>query len=712
MSEVNKSERMKKELSLFSVFALSTGTTLSAGFFLLPGLATDGAGPAMILCYLLAAVPMFPAILSILELSTAMPRSGGAYYFLDRSLGPLMGLIGGFGTWTALVLKTAFALVGMGAYITLLLPWVGDGWTPFIASGLALFFGMVNLMGARKSASLQIVLVILLLIILAGFIGEGSFHMEGAHFTGFFEKGIDSIISTAGMVYISYVGVTKVASVSEEVKDPERNLPRGILLSFATCVIIYGLGTMVMVGVAGPDLLVHEDRISTPVATAAEIFAPNIGRAIICAAAIMAFFSVANAGILSASRYPMAMARDHLIPTRFRNLSSGGVPVFAVLVTTVVVLTVVWLPLVQIVKLASATQLLIFSLLNLAVIVMRESRIEAYDPGFKSPFYPWTQIVGIILPFWFIGEMGFIPIVAITILLVVGGAWYAYYARSRVVRHGAIFHVFERLGRRRFVGLDRELRSIMKEKGLRADDPFDELIETAKVVDLAPSVSFESVVDSASKVLARDMPVSFEILRDGFLEGTRVGATPVSGGIALPHLRRAEVTEPHLVLVRSPNGVEITVEAKPSGKQPIFEPARALFFLVSPEADPGRHLRTLAQLAERVDEKGFLEEWAAARDARSLRDVLIRQERYVSFQLLERHAEEEGEPTPASLFIGKTISELALPQGCLIVIVHRDGQTIVPQGSTRLQAGDRISVIGNPDSMSRFRGILRSDDAE
>ena len=119
-----KSQRLKKELGFFEVYAVATGTTLSAGFFLLPGLAAVEAGSSIVLAYLLAALPLIPAMLCIVELSTAMPRAGGVYYFVDRSLGPYIGLITGLGTWLALILKVAFALVGMGAYIALFLPGV------------------------------------------------------------------------------------------------------------------------------------------------------------------------------------------------------------------------------------------------------------------------------------------------------------------------------------------------------------------------------------------------------------------------------------------------------------------------------------------------------------------------------------------------------------------------------------------------------------
>jgi len=115
-------QRLKKSLKLFDVYALATGTTLSAGFFLLPGIAAMNAGPAITLAYLIAALPLIPATFSIVELTTAMPRAGGLYYFLDRSMGPLLGTIGGIGTWLALILKVSFALIGMGVYIGLFVP--------------------------------------------------------------------------------------------------------------------------------------------------------------------------------------------------------------------------------------------------------------------------------------------------------------------------------------------------------------------------------------------------------------------------------------------------------------------------------------------------------------------------------------------------------------------------------------------------------------
>ncbi|MCZ6734697.1 MAG: APC family permease, partial [Planctomycetota bacterium] len=403
MPILHKSKRLKKELSLFGVYAIATGTTLSAGFFLLPGLAAAQAGPAVVLSYMIAAALLVPAMLSIVELATAMPRAGGVYYFLDRSLGPLAGTIGGFGTWLALVLKAAFALVGLGAYVALILGQDAEQakWLyTTIAVALAIGFGLLNLLGAKKVGGFQMVLVVGLLAILAWFIARGSMDVDRKHFSGFFDKGFTSIVSTAGLVFISYVGVTNIASVAEEVKNPQRNLPLGIFLALGTAVLVYALGISVMVGVIGWEKLAET---FTPVEMTAAAFGIKWGVVLVSVAALLAFSSVANACILSASRYPLAMSRDHLVPGFFHSLGKHGAPKYSIYITVAAILVfLVLLDPTRIAKLASAFQLLIFGLICLAVIVMRESHIESYDPGFKSPLYPWIQIAGIAAPIWII----------------------------------------------------------------------------------------------------------------------------------------------------------------------------------------------------------------------------------------------------------------------------------------------------------------------
>ena len=679
---------LKKELTLLNVYAIATGTTLSAGFFLLPGIAFNEAGPAVVLSYLIAAIPLIPAMFSMVELSTAMPRAGGAYYFLDRSMGPFVGTIGGLGTWLALVLKTAFALIGMGAYIRIFWP---DVPVVTLAVCLAFFFGVVNLFGARKTGTFQVFMVFVLLLILSVFIGEGLPQINSQNFDGFFDKGGVSIISTAGLVYISYVGITNIASVAEEIENPERNLPLGVFLAIATAIAVYAVGTTIMVGILPAEKLAHD---LTPVASAAEVLFGNWGKIGVTVAAVIAFASVANAGILSASRYPLAMSRDHLIPGKFSKLTPRNIPHYGIAVTVgLIIFLVMSFDIASIAKLASAFQLLMFALICFAVIVMRESRIEAYDPGYRSPFYPWMQLFGVFSPVWLIVEMGMLPILFSLALVTLGTVWYIYYARERVVRSGAIYHLFARLGEQRFEGLDRELRGIMKEKGVREEDPFDEVVTRAEVMEFSQKYLFEDITHDVAKELARTLRIPADELEQGFMEGSRIGATPISHGAALPHIRLADIKRAEMVIVKAKE--TCFVEAPDfSGKISLQGPIHAFFFLVSPSENPGQHLRILAQIAGRVDDEDFLKDWLAANDEQELKEILLRDERFLSLRIRSN--------TPSSVLIGRSLGEIRMPEGSLVALIRRKGETIIPRGQTVLEEGDRLTVIGDAHGIEKL----------
>ena len=702
MPILSESRKLKKSLSLFNVYTLATGATLSSGFFLLPGLAAKEAGPAVVLSYLLAVLPLLPGILAKIELATAMPRAGGEYYFIDRSLGPLAGTITGMGTFGSLVLKTAFALIGVGAYVG---PYLSHTFPQLsmttLAVAVALLVGAINYFGAAKSSALQTVLVIGLLALLIGFVGDGIGDVKLSHFDGFFDRGIESIFAASGMVCISFMGVTKVASVAEEAKDPEQTLKHGMLLSMITAVLVYGLGTFVIVGVVDPNQLYAGDAPSlTPVADAAHAFAGPWGRGVMTIAAVLAFLSVGNAGILSASRYPLAMSRDHLLPPALRRLNRFRTPHHAVTLTVLGVLACLLLfdP-TKIAKLASSFLLLLFALNALAVIVMRESRIDSYDPGYRSPWYPWLHLLGIAGPVAFIIMMGPMPMLFSAGLILVGVLWYVYYARTRIVRGGAIYHLFARLGQYQYAGLDRELRGILKEKGLRTNDPYDQIVARAAVINEPGDVSFDSLVHKAAEKLAVYLPVSASQLARNILEGTRVGATPVSKGAALPHVRMPGLDHALMVLARVPKGVRVQVDhdlTDHGNDQSIF----AVIFLISPDDDAAQHLRILAQVAQHVDSESFMPQWLATEDEQKLKHILFHEERFLSL-LLERN-------TPAAALIDRPLRELKLPEDCLVAVVNRGDKQIIPRGDTLLEQSDCLTIVGHPNSITKLRQSYQS----
>lgn len=699
-----KKKRLKKELNLFDVYAISTGAMFSSGFFLLPGLASAQAGPSVVLAYLLGGIMVLPAMLSAAELSTAMPRAGGPYYFLDRSLGPMVGTVGGLGTWMALIFKSAFALVGMGAYLAIFF----DVPIKPVALAFTVLFTVLNIVGVKKTSGLQSILVVTLISILIFFIIAGIaelftlglFDVVENQFTPFTPFGFEGLISTVGLVFVSYAGLTQVASVSEEVQNPDRNIPLGMILSLITATVVYVVGVFIMVAVLNPDSL-REDL--TPVATAAEAFLEWIpfqgGVILIVIAAIAAFASTGNAGIMSAARYPFAMARDNLLWKDLSAIGRHGTPTIAILVTSgVMTFFILVLNVEDIAKLASAFMLLIFGLLNLAVIIMRESKIEEYDPGFKSLLYPWMQIAGIIVSLWLIAEMGILSVLFTLGLIIACIAYFHYYASKKVKRSGAIFHVHARLGKMQYEELEWEMRGILREKGLRKDDPYERAVGKSIVIEMQNAKQIEEITKQVSKKLSDRVELSTDTLIELFHDESSEGILPVGNKTGLKHIRIDSNIDTEIVLVRIKEGFRIDDENVANlmdTDDSDDDELHALIYLVSSSKKSGQHLRILAHLAEMIDSAGFCTRWNDAKDEAELREILLRDERFINLTIYSKG--NTGE------LIQKKVKDLDLPGESLITIIKRSGQIIFPHGNTVLRNDDELSIIGEKADIEELK---------
>ncbi|MEP1307451.1 MAG: amino acid permease [Balneola sp.] len=693
-----KHEKLKKELGLWDVYAIATGAMFSSGFFLLPGLAAAETGPSVFLAYLVSGLIVLPTMFSVAELATAMPKAGGTYYIIDRSLGPIIGTIGGYGSWLALVLKSAFALIGMGAYLAI---YFDISIVP-VAIVLTLVFGALNIFGAKETTTLQKILVATLISIMIFYILQGVFavlsldfvEVTYQQFTPLFTNGAGGFFATVGMVFVSYAGLTKVASIAEEVKNPDRNIPYGMFLSIITAIIVYVAGVYIMVALLEPSAF-REDL--TPVATAGKVFMdwlPNdIGLLLVVVAAVAAFASTGNAGIMSASRYPLAMARDHLITEKFSKIGKTGTPFWAIIATVLLMIFfLLAFNVAEVAKLASAFQLLLFALLNLCVIVMRESKIEGYDPGFNSPWYPWIQIGGMILSIVLILEMGFLSILFTLAVSFFALIWYFYYASDKIERHGAIFHIHERLGRRKDYGLEREMKSILREKGLRKEDPYEKIISRAVVLDQSDTdISYKDIIKQASDKFAMSFKMDKDEIFNLFWENQDRDTIPFAPSIAFNHIKLKGDISSEIILARIPK----TISLKPDGfeslskkKQSEIGKLRAIIFLISSSKKPRQHLRILAHLAEIFDDNRFIKRWNNAKSEEQLREILLRDDRFIKLIIKADNP-----------MAGKQIKEIDLPGECLIAIINRDGKTKIPHGNTTIKVDDELAFIGDEEDI-------------
>lgn len=698
-------KKLVRNLGLFDVYSISTGAMFSSGLFLLPGIAAASTGNSVFLAYLFAGFLILPAMYCMAELATAMPKSGGTYYFLDRAMGPLVGTIGGFGSWIAVVFKAAFALVGMGAYIGIYLD------LPFsiTAMALAIAFGVINVVGAKETTKLQRWLVTTLVVILIGFTllglaaasrGPEPFLQLNADYGKFFLSGTVGFISTIGLVFVSYAGLTKLTSVAEEIKDPDRNIPLGMTLSLMTATVLYTLGTFVLIKVLDPEALMGS---LTPIADAGRVFMGSwpldIGVVLIVVAAIAAFASTGNAGIMSASRYPYAMAKDKLLPDRFGTLGKYKTPTTSIFFTVIVMVAVIAaFDVAEVAKLASAFQLLLFILVCVAVIVMRESRISTYKPGFRTPLYPWMPIAGILIGFWLIIEMGVMAIGFTGMLAILGVLWYNFYASKRVERRGAIFHVADRMGRNVYEGLEHELMTIINDRTQGENLSYEAVIARSLVTDFRyGKYDFEQLAE----MMAEEGEKRYEIdaaVTQAILNEVETVFRPISDGVRLARYVDTRTPVPELFIFRFGPKARLDLDLDSS------DDVHTLMFLLCPPKPAGLDMRIAGHLAEIVQGEGFERRWLSAQSEADLNDVLVRDDHFL-------HVPVASLPR-VNAQVGKTVGELTGMGDVVVALIERGQKTMIATPDNVLMKDDIVALVGEPEDLERLRGAPAAQSPE
>ncbi|MFH1995916.1 MAG: amino acid permease [Candidatus Omnitrophota bacterium] len=612
-------QKLKRELRLLDVFSIASGAMISSGLFILPALAYAKAGPAVIVAYILAGLLVVPSVLTTAELATAMPKAGGAYFFIERSMGAPIGAIGGLASWFSLSLKSAFALIGMGIFASLILPGVTEVQIKMVAIGSCLFFMIINIIGVREAGRFQVALVLSLIGILLFYTIRGAQYVEVQRYAPFMPNGFGSVFSTAGLVFVSFGGLTKICSVAEEVREPGKTIPLGMFLAFTVVMILYGLVIFVTVGVLdGAEL----SRSLAPISLGAASFMGRPGAIILAIAALLAFVSTANAGILTASRDALAMSRDFLLPEFFQRVDSRSkTPHVAIIITAMFMISVIlFLSLENLVKTASTLMILLFLFVNLSIIVMRESRIQSYRPKFKSPLYPWVQIIGIVGYAFLIHKMGPTPLKITAMFVACALTWYLVYARTRVKRQAALVHVIERLTARELVDatLPEELHEIIIERDEIIEDRFDHLISESQILDLDSSLPMREFFKKVSVALSYQLDIGADSIFHLLMAREKESSTVIREGLAIPHIIIPGEKKFKILLARCRGGIVF-----PGAKEPVH----VVFVLAGTKDERNLHLRILAAIAQIAQHRKFDKKWLEAVNTEELRRVILLAER-------------------------------------------------------------------------------------
>jgi amino acid transporter/mannitol/fructose-specific phosphotransferase system IIA component (Ntr-type) len=585
---------------------------ISSGLFVLPGLAFSKAGPSVFLSYFLAGCAALTTVLSLSELITAMPKAGGDYYYVTRSFGQLFGTVSGVLSWLALSLKSAFAILGIAelAYLTF-----GGNLLAYAIPG-ALFFTLLNLFGVKEAVKFQIILVVGLLCILAAFFGVSFHRIEMQHFNPFLSHGVNALFSTAGFVFVSFGGVLTTASIAGEIRNPVRNIPLGLIGSTMAVTVLYTLVVFAVVGLLPADTL---SQSLAPIALAGRMAGGQVLYYSIMIASLFAFVTTANGGILTASRYPIALASDGMLPGMFSKTSrKTQTPYVAIIATGTMIGIALAVELDLLIKAASTVILLSNVFAHLSVLIMRESTISNYRPTFRAPLYPWLQILGIVIFVFLIVDMGIQPILLSLAFTSIGVVLYFVRRGKMPSISPALVHLVERITDKKLVvdGLSNELGRIVEDRDNIIRDEFDNAIECACFLDYSDAMDIEDFWKRALYDLQGCLPNQLPAERITSLLRTREAESPttISQFVAIPHIIIEGQGVFKIILVRALKGIRFN-DIHPSIK--------AVFVLIGSRDMRNLHLRALAAIAHIIQHSSFEQEWAHAKNDAEIRDLFF-----------------------------------------------------------------------------------------
>ncbi len=366
---------------------------LGAGIFVFPGLAGGDAGFLAIISFFIGGIIALCVAACTAELATAMPNSGGGYYFISRSFGTFWGTLVGISQWIGLVFACAFYLVSFAEYAITLLKELNLEWNiahSMVSFGFTLFLLAMNIMGTKKVGQLQNVMVISLTILLVlifsyGILDYFGFKDEPFGYNDLAPSGPLSIFTTTALIFTSYLGFVQIANVGSEIKKPDKNLPRALIWSVVIAMGLYMFIMAVSTFTFSQGELKEYGEIAT-IEVARKILG-NWGAIIIVFAGFLAALSSANASMMSASRGVYALGKDGLISPRANRVNRRfGTPHIAlILVALPVSIMLMRSNLEVFAEVASLLHLIIYAGICMALLKLRATDPFWYIPAFRVP---------------------------------------------------------------------------------------------------------------------------------------------------------------------------------------------------------------------------------------------------------------------------------------------------------------------------------------
>jgi APA family basic amino acid/polyamine antiporter len=426
--------QLRRHLSALDLTVFGVGVIIGTGIFVLTGkVAKLDAGPAVAISFLIAGVVCGLAALCYAELASTVPVAGSAYTFSYATLGEFVAWIIGWDLVLELALGAATVSVGWSEYLNQLLGLIGiplpdslageEAVVNIPAMAIALIMTAVLVLGIKLSSRVTSVIVAIKVVIVLLVIVVGVFYLTSGNYSPFIPPaepgeaasglsapfiqllagfspstyGVGGIFAGAAIVFFAFIGFDIVATAAEETKNPERDLPRGILGSLAICTLLYVAVSLVVVGMQN----YRELSVEAPLAEAFRSVGLSFVSSLISVGALAGLTSVVLILMLGQSRVLFAMSRDHLLPPAISTVHPRyGTPYRITIATGVVVAVLAGLlPISTLAELVNIGTLFAFVLVSIGVIILRRTRPDL-PRAFRVPWVPVLPIVAALACLW------------------------------------------------------------------------------------------------------------------------------------------------------------------------------------------------------------------------------------------------------------------------------------------------------------------------
>ncbi|WP_031263649.1 amino acid permease [Sporolactobacillus laevolacticus] len=403
IAETEGKQGLKKALGATDLTLLGIGAVIGTGIFVLTGVAAANySGPALVVSFILSGLACFFAALCYAEFASTVPVAGSAYTYSYAALGEIWAWIIGWDLILEYTVSISAVAIGWSGYAVTLLNSVGihlpaaligapgtpGGFINLPAMIIIALIAWLLLSGVRQTSNLNGVIVFIKLAVIALFIFLAVWHVHPSNWHPFMPYGFNGVVSGAAVIFFAYLGFDAVSTAAEETKNPQKNLPRGILFSLLICTVLYIVVSGILTGVVKYTAF---KNTSAPVAYALQQIGINWGSAAVSIGAICGITSVLLVIMYGQTRIFFAMSRDGLIPKAFGKVSEKQkTPVSSTVIVAVATMIMAgFLPIGIVADLANIGTLFAFMIVSIGVWVLRVKR-----PDLKRAFRtPWVPVV-------------------------------------------------------------------------------------------------------------------------------------------------------------------------------------------------------------------------------------------------------------------------------------------------------------------------------